>query len=485
MAGFARQAFILSLSRMANYGLMIISPVILVRVLSVGDFGRYREFLLYASLLQSIASFSISDSLLYFIPAHPASSWRIVRETAILTAAVSICIIGGFFILDLLTGGALVGRYRLPVALYVLMYVNVDFWESFWLATHRTPRVFVYTAGRLIVRMLVVVGVAVLTNDVATIIWSLIALEGVRLVAFAGVWSVMDRASQEPPIENIRRDQLRFCVPVGLAALLYMISRNLGNIVVVKLLGAAALAQMTIGTYGEPVILALRNSISTAMLPELVRRGAQSAEAPMQLWRRTTVVNCVLLFPSVILLAWFAEPLVFKVFGTGYRAAVPVLQIYTLVIVAACFDFSPPLRAINKTHPLVTSNLVAGIASGVALIFLVPIAGLVGATLALVVAGFVEDAYRAWAVARLYGVTLRKLLPWMRMVRVALCAVVAALPVIAVTWGGRGGMAGVILGSLFYLALFAALLMAIGVEEAITLARRVRATLALAAFGGR
>jgi O-antigen/teichoic acid export membrane protein len=485
MAGFARQAVILSLSRMANYGLMIISPVILVRVLTVGDFGRYREFLLYASLLQSIASFSISDSLLYFIPAHPASSWRIVRETAILTAAVSTCIIAGCYILDLVTGGALVGQYRLPVALYVLLFVNVDFWESFWLATHRTSRVFIYTASRLIVRMLVVVGVAVLTNDVATIIWSLIALEGVRCIAFAGAWAVMDRGAQEPPIENIRRDQLRFCVPVGLAALLYMISRNLGSIVVVKWLGAAALAQMTIGTYGEPVILALRNSISTAMLPELVRRGAQSAEAPLQLWRRTTVVNCVLLFPAVVLLAWFAEPLVFKVFGPSYRAAVPVLQIFTLVIVAACFDFSPALRAINKTRPLVTSNLVAAIVSGVALIFLVPAAGLVGATLALVVASFVEDAYRAWAVGRLYGVTLRKLLPWMRTAQVALCAVVAALPVVVLTWQGRGGMVGVIFGSLLYLALFAALLMATGVEEAITLARRVRASLALAAFGGR
>ena len=143
------------------------------------------------------------------------------------------------------------------------------------------------------------------------------------------------------------------------------------------------------------------------------------------------------------------------------------------------------MRAINKTRPLVTSNLVAAIASGIALIFLVPVAGLVGATLALVVAGFVEDIYRAWAVGKLYGVTLRKLLPWMRTAQVALCAVVAALPVVAVTWGGRGGMAGVIFGSLFYLALFAALLMAIGVEEAITLARRVRATLTVAAFGGR
>jgi O-antigen/teichoic acid export membrane protein len=272
---------------------------------------------------------------------------------------------------------------------------------------------------------------------------------------------------------------------VGLATVLFLISRNLGNVVVVKWLGAAALAQMTIGTYGEPVIFALRSSISTAMLPELVRRGVQSSEAPMQLWRRATVVNCVLLFPAAVMLAWFAEPLVLKVFGAKYGPAIPLLQVYALVIVAACFDFSPPLRAVNQTRPLVTSNLAAAIASGVALVFLLPVVGLVGAALALVVSSFVEATYNAWCVGRLYGVTLRKLLPWARTALVALCAVVAALPVIAITWRLRVGIPGVMIASVLYLALFAALLKTTGVEEAITLARRMRNSLAIAAFGRR
>jgi O-antigen/teichoic acid export membrane protein len=484
MAGFARQAVILSLSRIANYGLMIISPVILVRVLTVGDFGRYREFLLYASLLQSIASFSISDSLLYFIPARPASSWRIVRQTAILTAAVSICIVLGFYILDLVTSGSLAGRYRLPVALYVLLFVNVDFWESFWLATHQTVRVFIYSAARLIARMLVVVSVAVATNNVMTIIWSLIVLEAVRFIVFAAVWISLDRARNEPPIENIRRDQLRFCVPVGLATVLFLISRNLANVFVAKWLGAAALAQMTIGTYGEPIILALRNSISTVMLPELVRRGVQSPDAPLQLWRRTTIINCVLLFPAAVLLAWFAQPLVLNVFGPKYGPAVPVLQVYGLVIVIACFDFSPPLRAINQTRPLVTSNLVAAIASGLVLVFLLPLAGLIGAALTLVVSGLVEATYNAWCVGRLYGIPQRNLVPWRGTASVALCAAGAALPVVAFTWSLQMGIPGIMFASVIYFALFVALLMATRVEEAITLVQRIGKALGVKAFGG-
>ena len=49
MAGLTRQALIVSASRFINQGLMVISPVILVRLLTVQDFGEYREFLMYVA----------------------------------------------------------------------------------------------------------------------------------------------------------------------------------------------------------------------------------------------------------------------------------------------------------------------------------------------------------------------------------------------------------------------------------------------------
>ena len=86
MVGIAKQAVVVSLSRFANYGLVLISPIILVRLLTVGEFGRYREFLVYSSVLASIAAFGIFYSLLYFVPADPDRSWQYVRQTTQLTA---------------------------------------------------------------------------------------------------------------------------------------------------------------------------------------------------------------------------------------------------------------------------------------------------------------------------------------------------------------------------------------------------------------
>ncbi|MBV8910676.1 MAG: oligosaccharide flippase family protein, partial [Gammaproteobacteria bacterium] len=388
MRGIAQQAAVLSLSRIANYGLMVISPIILVRILTVGDFGRYREFLLYSSLLQSLAGFGFSASLLYFIPLHPSSPWRVVRETASLTWIFSLSVVGIFVACDLLSSQGLVGPYLVPVVVYVLLYVNLDWWEPFWVAVGRPLRVFWYTGGRLTGRLLVVVCAALLSGDVWVIIWALIAFETLRLLGSFVLWRRADRSAHEPAVGDIRRRQLTFCVPLGVAAVVLLLGRNLGNVVVAKYLGAAALAQLTIGTYGEPIILALRDSISQVVLLELVRLGERSRDDALALWYRTTVVNCLLLFPVAAIVAWYAEPLLLKAFGAAYRPAIPVLQWYALVIVRSCFDFAPLLRAINKTRPFIASCAVLALANALTLVILLPAYGIVAAAVGLVVSNF-------------------------------------------------------------------------------------------------
>ena len=115
MASFGKRTVFLTLSRFANYGLMVISPIILVRLLNVHDFGRYREFLVYSVILQTLASFSINDSLLYFVPRHPRSPWRVIRRTAALVAATSMLVVGGFVLLDIVADGAVSGGVLMGV----------------------------------------------------------------------------------------------------------------------------------------------------------------------------------------------------------------------------------------------------------------------------------------------------------------------------------------------------------------------------------
>jgi O-antigen/teichoic acid export membrane protein len=459
---------ILTLSRLANYGLMLISPLLLVRLLSVQEFGQYREFLLYASILQAIAVFAINDSLLYCVPASPASPWRLARQTVALTFVSSVIAVGALAIIDLASGGAVVHGYLLPLAAYTLFSVNIDFWEYFWLANRRPGALFVYSASRLIVRVTVVVVTAALTHDVNSIIRALVALEGVRLVAAAIAFAVLDRSHREPPLEEPWRDQLRFCIPSGAASMLAMFNKSLSSLAVARVLGPAALAQYAIGRFGEPIVLTLRNSLSSVVLPEMVRRDRQARE-PLSLWQRATVVNTIFLFPIVVLVARYAQPLVTEVFGASYRDAALVTQLYMLVVIRECFDFAPALRALNRTRPLVESNIAAMVTCAIALAVLIPLQGLPGAMIALFLSCIVDVTWLGWRTMQLYGVGIGELVPWGSIARTAFAAGAAAVIIATPVWTEVFGFGGIFLAALTYLAAFASLLLLVRVPEALAL----------------
>jgi O-antigen/teichoic acid export membrane protein len=472
VAGLAKQTVVLSVARFANYGLMFISPIILVRLLSVEQFGEYRQFVLYASYLQLMAAFSFADSLLYFIPAHERSVWRVVWQTNVLVLCSSGALVGVVALLDLLTRGALVGAQMLPLAAYVLLFTNLDFWEYYFLATRRPGSVFAYTAGRLAARMGLVVAVAYLSADVAAIIWSLVALEAARFAVAAVAWLRIDGRANEPALQGVWGEQLRYCIPTGVGMILFMTNRNLGALAVTKVLGPVALAHYTIGTYADYVYLALGNSIAAVVLPEMVRRHARSKEEGLRLWQKSTVVNTLLLLPAAVLLARFARPIIVTVFGNRYLAAVPVLQIHMLFLVRACIDFSPALRAIRQTKPLVYSNSAALATNAVLLWWLLGRAGIRGAVTALVISSFVELAVLAVWTSRGYRLPLRKLVPLGGMSKVAMATAAGAVVLASPLWDRQQGLWGASLGAVVFYGVLIGAIHLLRLEEARELWRR-------------
>jgi O-antigen/teichoic acid export membrane protein len=477
MSNIGNRTAILTLSRLANYGLLLISPIVMARLLSVEDFGRYREFLLYASMLQTFAVFSINDSLLYFVPANPASPWRVARHAAVLTLICSIVVVTALAILDIGMSGGLVRGFLLPLVAFTLFSVNLDFWEYFFVARGRPGAVFLYSATRLLGRLVTCVATAILTRNVDSIIRSLLIFEGVRMIVAGAALLALSRRRDEPPLAEPYRELMRYCLPSGLAALLAMLNKNLTSVVVTRALGVSALARYTVGRFGEPIVVALRSSVSSVVLPEMVRKGQSERGGALTLWRRATVINTILLFPVVVLVVRYAQSLVVFAFGASYRDSSLVLQLYMLVVIRECFDFAPAVRAIGLTRPLLGSNVAALAACVVGLFVLIPRAGIAGAMAAFVIGSFVDVTYLGWCTARAYREELRNVVPWASVGRVALAALLASAFIISSIWTDTFGIGGIVLAGATYSAVFSLLLLAMRVPEALVLLEWARALL--------
>jgi O-antigen/teichoic acid export membrane protein len=478
MSGVARQAVVVSLSRFANYGLMLVSPIVLVRLLSIEDFGRYREFLVYSGVLLSFATFGITTSLLYFIPGRPENTWQFVKHTTHLTAVTSLLVILGLALADSVTHGAIVGHFLAPLIAYTFVFANVDFWEYLWLAKGRPVAVFAYTCGRLLARMTVVIAAAYFWRTVNAIIWSLVALESARLIASFVIWNLVRGDSGESAGGGWRQ-LMRFCLPNGGSLMLAMMNRYSGNIVVAKIMGPVALAHYTIGTYVEPIIVTLRNSLSDSMLPAMVNRSVTSPQDGVRLWQRGTVVASILLLPIGVVLARYAEILIVTGFSIKYLNAVPILQVFLLVLVRECFDFAIALKAINQTRYFLYGDAAAIVLNLVLIIVLIPVIGLVGAVVAYVISSYAEGIYLGWWVTRLYRVPARHFVPWREVSKVALASALALVVTYRTHWIAHLGLAGVVLGCALYVPLYAWLLQILNVQEARELMGRLRLRIAV------
>jgi O-antigen/teichoic acid export membrane protein len=464
---------IISITRLMNQGLLLISPILLTRLLSVEEFGQYREFLLYATVLEVIAGYNIFTSLLRFVAHQPEHRQQFVDQALLMTLGTSTLVVVGTAVLNWIFDGALVGHYMVPIGVYVFVYVNFDYWENMWLAQRRVAAVFAYTSGRLIARMLTVVTAAWLTSDVQAIIWSLISLEALRFLASLFMWTRYRHRGQRR-LESGWREQLRFCGPSGAAHVLVGLNRSMSSLCVAKLLGPIGLAHYTIGTYMRPVITVLRNSLSDALLPEMsLQQRSQQPGDPLLLWRRMTIVAAILLIPTAVLLARFADTIVVTVFSEAYRIAVPVFQIYLLVLFREIVDFAVPLRAINRTAPLMYGNLVSLVMNAIFLAILLPTIGLLGAAVAFIIARVIEGLYQAQQTAKAYGIAAHELVQWSDVGKVALAAALASITLATSLWTSTMGLFGVVAASCCFMAVYVPLLLLLRVPEALILKERL------------
>jgi O-antigen/teichoic acid export membrane protein len=446
-----------------NRALTLISPIILARLLSVTDFGRYREFLVYVTMLVAFSSLGINSSLLNFIPGDPKRGWRYVNQAVLMTLASSSLVAVGALLLNAIFGGSLLGEHALAAVIYVWLFVNFDFWEALFIAEKQPYRVWRYSTGRLLSRMTVVTVAAALSRDVTTIVWSLVTLEAVRVLLSVRAWHMRNRVAASDGVSSWR-EQLAYCAPFGVALLLGMLSSSLSSLFVTKMLGPAALAVYAVGAFAQPIITLMRNSLSDVLLGEMAARWRNGQQGMLALWRRSTVATAILLIYVGVILARFADTIVTALFSESYRPAVILFQLFALALLRETFDFGIPLRATNRTAPILRSNLLSVILNVGLLSVMVPAWGLIGAVASLLISRIVEGIYLAAQAMRICGVPLSELARWRDLAKIAVAAAAAASLLYLPFWGGILGFLG---GALVFGLTYLGLLRLAGIPEVI------------------
>lgn len=278
-----------------------------------------------------------------------------------------------------------------PLACYVFFFTNLDWLEYYWVAKHQTRSILYYSSIRLLLRIGVLLFVAYTTRDLFATIWSVVLVEGCRVLLVFVYLSKrgMFRADLRWPTVL---EQLRFAAPVGASAVIDCVGRNVGKLFTASMLGPTALAYYAVGIYLQPFVHVLRSGMQDAIYPELVRAHAKP-DVALQLWQRGNILNCVVFFPLFVLLVFYSKEIVAILFTSEYLAAVPVFNIYAFLLIRRCFNADVLLRSTGETTFMIWGTAGALAVNAVLILLLSGLVGIIGPAIAFIIAEISLELY--------------------------------------------------------------------------------------------
>jgi O-antigen/teichoic acid export membrane protein len=423
VASLTKRTIILIICRTLNYGVQLLSPIFLVRILDVYAYGQYREFILYAMMSATIVAFSTPTNLIYFMPKRPEKEREAVSNSALFLLVTSVVGVLAIFLGREFIRARTSYDFIAPLMLYVFLFVNLDFFESYCLGKKRTLAVLYYSTARTVARIIAVIVAAYISHDIMFILKVMIVVEAAKCAFLA----VFFRRHFTRHIDvALVKEQLRFVVPLGSSTVISYCNTNLAKFVISVTMGVERLALYAIGSYQVPVVGIIRSSVIDTLFPEMTVAGERGR---LRLWQRANVVFCFMIFPVFVVFMYYARTFVETLFTAQYVAAVPLFRIYLFMMLLQCFEMGTPLRTANQNRAFIFGSLLSlAVDIGFILAFF-RILGFIAPALAVVLGEMAIMFYLGWWVMRIYSVGIGGLLMWKKLLFV-ITACIAASPVL-------------------------------------------------------
>jgi O-antigen/teichoic acid export membrane protein len=434
---------VLACARLLNQALAMLSPLLLVRLLDIVEYGRYRQFVSTAGLVTSLGGFALAANLNYLIARSPDRAATDITKTCVLMALV------GF--VSALVVAALrpwivpdeIASSWLLLATYVFLFLNLEVLVSYWLAQGRSLPVMIYTLLITVWRLGTLLAAAFYYDDVEMIFVTVVCAEAVKNLAIYA-WLRAQGLLVFRWHHDVFREQVKLVAPLGIGSVLNK-ANDFGKVVVGTQLGPVPMALYTTAAYQVPLVNIVQTSLSDVIFPDMVKRAQRDPQAGFALWRRAQTLIFAVICPAWLLLTYFAEPLIRVAFTDAYVSATPYFQVFLLLMVRQCFQFSVPLRSVADNASFATSNAVALAINAVFIVVLMPHYGLWGPTLGLVAGQMWTSVYLGRRLLRRYGLPLSELCQWDRL-GLALAASLLALAALYGVQAATGGLAGMLAG---------------------------------------
>ncbi len=211
-----------------------------------------------------------------------------------------------------------------------------------------------YTLAVTVWRLATLLGAALYFHDVEMIFVTIVCAEALKNLAIY-LWLRARGLLVFRWEHQVMREQVRLVAPLALGSILNK-ANDFGRVVVGLNLGPVPLAIYATAAYQVPLVNIVQTSLTDVIFPDMIKRAQRDPFEGLRLWKRAQIMVSAIIVPAWLLLTYFAEPLVRVAFTAQYVAATPYFQVFMLMMLRQCFQFSTLLRSVEDNASFATSS---------------------------------------------------------------------------------------------------------------------------------
>lgn len=370
-------------SKLVGYGVRLVLPYFLVRLLTVADFGAYRQFFLLEVYIGALFQLGLNQALYYFIPRDLRNAGAYFLNTVLMNVIVTAV---AFTVIGMAVGPlsrwlnmSILHDAFWKLASYVVILMLAIACDCYLTASQNVKAAaFFEIAGQTLVSVFCVAA-AFLTLRLDAVLIALVAARALQLLAMLVYihWRLHGFRA-ERYFFGIR-EQIRYGIVLGSSGTIFSMLTRLHEFFVSRYYGTEAYAVYSAGCTELPFIQMFVQSLAVVSLGQFALLEQQKDwEGIRQLWRRILTSCYAASLPFVLLLLLVSKPLILFMFTGTYADAVPIFRINTLIKLGLVFNSSMVLRAMSRNDISIWANAVSLVLAPVLLYAGMVLGGMVG-----------------------------------------------------------------------------------------------------------
>ena len=413
----------------------LVIAAVLSRMLTKTEYATYTQAMLTYQFLAPLLALGLPQALYYFIPRDSQRARGILVENLILLSTA-----GVLFGLFLLAGGneLVAVRFNNPalaplllrLAPYPMIMLPLMAVSSCLMAQDRPLHVAAFNmTSRLLVLMLVLIAVTQLSATPTIALTAVIVAMAISLPVGILLMFRATRDTEGRVAWKGMGEQLKYAAPMGLASMIGTITLQIDKVIVSSMVPAESFAIYVNGAIEVPLMSVITGSIMAVLLPEMVRLyQSNRATDAIILWGRAALKSSLIIFPVTVFLFIFREETMVVLFSESYRASAVPFAIYLLLLPIRIVLYGAAFMAAGRSDLILKRALLAFVVNILFSILLVHFIGYVGAAIGSVLTMYIWIVpYNFHHISKIYQRSLKRVLPFAQLGRVALFVLVAGV----------------------------------------------------------